>query len=384
MAAGTQDTAGYYVWEATGKSVVVRLHLDVIDRVLAEVMRGFGAVPKRGAEVGGVLIGTIERDGEQTVVRIEDFEPVECGYARGPSYLLGDEERAAFEEAVQQWQPDESRPAYAVGFYRSHTRDGMSLAGQDLQLMDECFPSPAHVALLIRPYGTKVSMAGFFFRENGVFQETTPLEFPFRRRELTGEEAPPRRPMEQRGIERRPREIRPARRVAPMPENEPDQVEYPAARQTGPAYAVTLPSKSRLRSAIWIPLSFVFLLFGVALGMMIALSRAPGRSDAADFSLGLAVAKADQDSVVERANGAKEPGYNLSVKWDRSATAVRAAQRGVLEIEDGKYTKSVDLDTAQLSNGGIIYRNSSATVRFRLTVYPRTRLSVTETAEWKQ
>jgi hypothetical protein len=118
--------------------------------------------------------------------------------------------------------------------------------------------------------------------------------------------------------------------------------------------------------------------------MMIALSRAPGRSDAADFSLGLAVAKADQDSVVERANGAKEPGYNLSVKWDRSATAVRAAQRGVLEIEDGKYTKSVDLDTAQLSNGGIIYRNSSATVRFRLTVYPRTRLSVTETAEWKQ
>ncbi len=85
---------------------------------------------------------------------------------------------------------------------------------------------------------------------------------------------------------------------------------------------------------------------------MIALARAPGRGDAADFSLGLAVAKADQDAVVESAKGAKESGYNLSVKWDRSAAAVRAAQRGVLEIEDGKYTKSVDLDTAQLSNGG--------------------------------
>ncbi len=383
MAAGTQDTAGYYVWEPAGKSVVVRLHLDVIDRVLQEVMRGFGAVPKRGAEVGGVLIGTIERDGEQTVVKIEDFEPVECAYKRGPSYLFADEERATFEEAVRKWQPDESREAYAVGFYRSHTRDGMSLAEEDVQLMDECFPSPAHVALLIKPYGTKVSTAGFFFRENGVFQETTPLEFPFRRRELTGEEAPPRRAM----IERRPREIRqarPARPVAPISVDEPDEEEHPAARQTGPAYAVTLPSKSRLRSAIWIPLSFVFLLFGVALGMMISLTRAPGRSEAADFSLGLAVAKADQDSVVQSANGANESGFNLSVKWDRSAAPVRAAQRGVLEIEDGKYTKSVDLDTAQLSNGGIIYRNSSATVRFRLTVYPLTRVSVTETAEWKQ
>ena len=390
MAAGTQDTAGYYVWEPAGKSVEVRLHLEVIDRILQDVMRGFGAVPKRGAEVGGVLIGTIERDGDQTVVKIEDFEPVDCGYKRGPSYLFVDAERTAFEDAVRKWQPDESREAYAVGFYRSHTREGMSLAGEDVQSMDECFPSPAHVALLIRPYGTKVSVAGFFFRENGVFQETTPLEFPFRRRELTGEEAPPRRPvehrgMEQRGIERRPREIRPSRAMAPMPANEIEAEEYPAAaRQAGPAYAVTLPSKSRLRSAIWIPLSFVFLLFGVALGLMIALARAPGRGDAADFSLGLAVAKADQDAVVESAKGAKESGYNLSVKWDRSAAAVRAAQRGVLEIEDGKYTKSVDLDTAQLSNGGIIYRNSSATVRFRLTVYPRARVSVTETAEWKQ
>jgi hypothetical protein len=372
MAGVTQ--AGYYVWETPGKPVVVHLHLDVVDRLSGEVMRGFGAVPKRGAEVGGILIGVVEH-GDVSTVRIEDFEPVECEYTRGPSYLFAERDAAAFRQAVRGWQPDAMRPAYAVGFYRSHTRDGLSLAHEDIELMDEYFGAPSHVALLIKPYGTKVSLAGFFIREDGQFPHMTPLEFPFRRRELTGEDPPPRRSMAdraadrtaaramERAIDRRPRE----RAIAEIPREtyvEPDPMPSP-----GMAYAVTLPSKSR--SAMWIPLSFVFLLFGVALGMMIALTRGsgPSRADAQDFTLGLSVSKADD---------------NLSVKWDRQGSAIHTAQRGVLEIEDGSYTKSVDLDPAQLQNGSIIYRNSSGTVRFRLIVYPHARVSITETAEWKQ
>ena len=382
------EAADYYVWAVAGKAVEVHLRLEVVDRLLSEVMRGFGAVPKRGAEIGGVLIGRVDhigKGGEQTIVKIEDFEPVECGYRRGPSYLFDQEGRAAFEDAVRRWQPDSTRAVYAVGIFRSHTRDGMSLAEEDVALMDEFFPSPAHVALLIKPYGTKVSTAGFFFRENGRFQDAAPLEFPFRRRELTGEEAPPPRSM----IERRPRvrEPREVGRTAAVPRPEMEEEfaarEYAEPPGAGPAYAVTLPSKSRLRSAMWIPLSFVFLLFGVALGLMIGLARAPGKSDPGQFSLGLSVAKAEDSSVTD-GGVPKEAGFNLSVKWDGQAAAVRAAQRGVLEIQDGKYGKSVDLDAPQLRDGGIIYRNSSPTVLFRLTVYPQSRVSVTETVEWKQ
>lgn len=352
--------AGYYVWEVPGKPVIVRLHLDVVDRLLSEVMRGFGAVPKRGAEVGGVLIGTIE-PGDVAVVRIEDFEPVECEYKRGPSYLFSDEDAAAFADACRRWKPDTGKPAYAVGMYRSHTRDGMSLASEDLELMEKFFPSASDVALLVKPYGTKVSLAGFFIRENGAFPETTPLEFPFRRRELSGEEPPPRRSM----IERRPR-ARPAR----IEEDEEFALPEPPPA-IGTAYAVTVPARSRLRSSVWLPLSFVFLLFGIALGMMIAFSRGPGlsRADVQDFSLGLSVSKQDD---------------NLAVKWDPQAAAIHRAQRGVLIIEDGSYTKPVDLDKALLQNGSIIYRNSSSTVRFQLVVYPRARVSVTESMEWKQ
>ena len=87
-----------------------------------------------------------------------------------------------------------------MGYFRSHTRDGLALGTEDIELLDHFFAGPYTVALLVKPFATKVSQAGIFIRENGVFPATTPLEFPFRRQELTGQEPPPRRSM----MERRP------------------------------------------------------------------------------------------------------------------------------------------------------------------------------------
>ena len=377
MAPPAQDVPGYYVWEVPGKPVVVHLRLDVVDRLAAEIMRGFGAVPKRGAEVGGVLIGAIQ-PGYPAIVRVEDFEAVACGYRRGPSYLFTDEDGAVFEEACQRWQPTASPSAYAVGYFRSHTREGFSLAAEDIELLDYFFPGPSHIALLVKPYATKVNIGGFFAREHGVFPEATPLEFPLRRRELAGEEAPPRRSL----MERRPRarEFAPVAsaeernrgeagvlEAAPVPQfdSAPTPIDpFPNA----PGTSITEQMRGRWG---WLPLSMIFLLLGAALGYQAALtigSRASSGT-AQEFSLSLSVTKNED---------------NLSVKWNRQSPAIRAAQKGVLEIEDGGETKPVDLDPAQLQNGSLIYRNSSNTVRFRLTVYPQARVSVTETMQWTQ
>ena len=366
-----QAAPGYYVWEVPGKPVVVHLNLTVIDRLSAEVMRGFGLVPKRGAEVGGLLLGTIEH-GDQTIVRVEDFEPVACDYKRGPSFLLTADDGAAFDDACTRFQPDSDRPIYAIGYFRSHTRDGLSLGPEDIELMEHYFPAPSHIALLVKPFATKVSLASFFFRENGLFQSAAPLEFPFRRRELTGQEAPPRRSLTERGPRRR--ELRGDLRneeTSLAPPVEFPEEDLSVSPPPGPAYAYTSPSKSRARSGwVWIPLSFVFLLLGVVLGFQAALTMGPKTgSGAVDYSLGLTVTR---------------EGANLSVKWDRDAPAVKAAPRGVLEIEDGSATKRLDLDPAQLSNASILFTNSSGTVRFRLIVYPQARVTVTQTAEWKE
>jgi hypothetical protein len=155
-----QAQPGYYLWELPGKPVAVHLNLAIIDRLSAEVMRGFGAVPKRGAEVGGLLLGTVEQ-GSPAIVRVEDFESVACDYKRGPSYLFTADDGAAFDDACMRWLPDSTRPVYAVGFFRSHTREGMSLGPEDIELMEHFFPAPSHIALLVKPFATKVSVASF-------------------------------------------------------------------------------------------------------------------------------------------------------------------------------------------------------------------------------
>jgi hypothetical protein len=119
---------------------------------------------------------------------------------------------------------------------------------------------------------------------------------------------------------------------------------------------------------MWIPLSFVFLILGLALGFLVGLSR--GTPGAATFSLGLTVAK---------------NGTNLIVKWNPQAGAMRRAPRGVMEIEDGRL-KPIEqrLDMAALQGGSLIYGFSTDAVKFRLTVYPDTGVSLTETVDWKQ
>ena len=73
------------------------------------------------------------------------------------------------------------------------------------------------------------------------------------------------------------------------------------------------------------------------------------------------------------------------VTWNRNAAAVRGAQRGVLEIDDGDSSPTpVPLDLAHLENGSMIYRNATKTVRFQLVVYESSRITVTESTVWQE
>ena len=329
---------GYYVWAVPGKPLAVHLRLDVVDRLAAEFLRGFGAVPKRGAEVGGVLFGSVEPGPakDTSIVRVEDFEPVPCSYVRGPSYLLTGDDRALFDDVCRRRDP--------VGYYRSHTREGLSLAAEDIALLDSRFPQAAQVALLVKPFADKPGVAGFFARENGVFPGKTALEFPFRRWEMTGEEPPAR-----------------SLHIAPDPPKAPT-AEIGAAIPTAEPAVLKRPKS---RTGIWMVAAFVFLLLGVLLGYQASRITAPRR--ASDFAVSLAV---------------ERNGDNLTVRWNREAPAIRSASSALLEIDDGGERKRMELDRANLSGGSFIYRNASDKVRFRLMVYLDPGVSVAEELEW--
>ena len=366
---GNAPQIPFYSWQPPQKPIAIQLQFDVVDRMILEVMKGFGAVPRRGAEVGGFLLGTRGQMGDQLVVQILDFAPVACEHAQGPSYLLSANDLALWSETIQRLQ---AGPTQIVGYYRSHTRDGLQLGAEDLSLLNEYFPERDLVSLIVKPYATRASVAGFFFYEGeSIHSESSYLEFPFRRKELGG------------GVSTVDRQAAAARfgqnRQAAAEPNERPMVESrvepgPISGLAIPVEPPVLPPKVKgARSGwVWIPLSFIFMLLGVILGFQIAISmrpRTPANPYLEAWNLALGVQRLED---------------RLVVSWDRTAPAVRNANRGVMTILAGDDSRRIELSFNDLQAGQLIYRSSPSTVIFRLEVFPKDRTSVAETLEYRQ
>ncbi len=374
-------TPGFYVWEVPGKWISIELSLDVVDRLQQSVIRAFGALPRRGAEIGGILIGTVSGGGR--VVRVEDYLEVPIDYRRGPSYLLSGSDTKAFEAALAELRSRQTSLTRPIGYFRSHTREEVGLADEDLDLISKNFPDPETIVLLIRPYGTKPSTAGFYFKENGRFQSGPPLmEFLFSRRDLAPEGSPqmtPEQPSPGLNVPSRVRraaslwqaaEMPPVKEVGsepvlmaplatPLP-SEPEAIAPPLA-----------PEPPAARSGwVWLPVSLVFLLVGLLAGFQAATGGFQPFGAADPYALSLSVAPAGND---------------LDVKWDRQSTIIRKALKGALTIDDGDYHKTIDLDAERLQGSSeLVYRHYSNRVRFRLEVFLKDSSSVAEAVEWKQ
>lgn len=360
-----------FLWEPPGKALSAYIDFDVVDRLGFDIMRGFGAVPRRGAEVGGILLGSAEAS-DRIVLRIEDFVPVACEHALGPSYILSDNDRKPFEEAIERWTPAPDKRIYAVGFYRSNTRELLQLSQEDIDFIDAYFPQMTAVCLLVKPFATRVSEAALFTRENGRMPGGAAQQvFPFRRKELGGGK-PSRRP---RGMEAPDPEMEAAATgytltEEPQPAPEPDAPAAAPAPAPAQAAQPEPAARTRLRGGwVWIPLSFIFLLLGVVLGFQIALS----------YHGQQAQAQAADPYVLDL--NAVQFGDNLHLKWNPDAAAFRNARRGLLHIRDGDNSKIVELSQEDLTRGGVLYRNATNNVSFRMEVFPRDRVSVSESLE---
>jgi hypothetical protein len=372
MPAGGSSAGSAFRYEPPGKGVTFYIAYDVIDRLGAEVMRGFGLVPRRGAEVGGILLGTAEQ-GERLIVRIDDFVTVPCEHLRGPSYILSEKDLAVFDEELAKVAPAPDRRIHAVGFFRGNTRDGMQLGPEDLSLLESRFPAATAVCLLVRPYATRVSEAALLYRsEDGRFPQGEPeLVFPFRRRELGGGKPQRRRdaPGEEAGGESgagNGEEEAVLSLAARLPEPAPPTFGGLAPAEA-PGSPAGEPESKAGRGWVWIPLSFIFLLLGIVLGFQIAISfrepPAPEAAGGSPYQLGLSI----------------EPsGDSLTLRWNAAAPAIQAAQRAVLTIEEANNEKVVELGVDELRRGGVLYRNASPDVRFRLEAMLDERTSVAE------
>lgn len=324
MSAQVED---FYVWRPPGAGRTVYLALSVVDAVLQDVLRGFGALPKRGAEVGGLLLGRVSGSS----VRIDGHEAIPCGYAHGPSYELRGQDEERLERAIRQ------HGERVAGFYRSDTREALTLDPEDLRLLERHFPSEHAVVLLIRPYATKVSRAGFFFRTNGKFPAETPLEFPFSRKLLRGASEPALPP------------------AAPAPEAPPAVVEAPAT-----------PAPRGSRWDVWAAALTLAVALGWSGGYFVARHTAPP-PDPSAYRLGF---------HVQRTAG------QFQLTWDPKAAPLRTSARGELRVEDQGRVKLVPLELDQLRMGAAVYDSISGRVRFELRVQQTSGSILSEVVEF--
>ncbi len=375
---------GYYTYRSLGEGPLIHLSLEAVDGILGEVLTGFGAIPRRGAEVGGLLLG--RTSGNE--VWIESFAIIACEHRRGPSFLVSETDEAGLAELVDQHRTGEAVP---VGMFRSNTRDRNTLADEDRELFGQYFPAPVGVFLLIRPYASKTSTGTFIVYRDGVLPDDESDTFPFQRWELEGGPAPRRRSL---GETRSRQKSETPPRIE-LPEDEAMVVSEhsmlaPATPISGAEFSLADSRTeeaedvfggsedssigSRLvrqrRGWVWIPLSFMFLLLGVLLGFQSAVTFYPRPAlDPSAFALGLTAAGTDE---------------NLHIHWNRDALAIRSAERGRLEIQDGKYLKTVDLDANSLQTGSVVYPPINPKVNLRLQVTIKGANAVSENLDWSR
>jgi hypothetical protein len=296
--------------------------------------------------VGGILLGRVTVEGIVTV-RIEACVELPCEHLFGPSYALSEDEKQALRHALVQYGSSTEAEIHAVGFFRTHTRRGLSVDSDDLQLA-EFFPEGADLVLLIKPRLLRPSRAAFFFWEDAQTQPASAaIEFSIPRRASRDAAAAP--------------EVL----APPEPAIEEVDVAPPAAsrRPLWPSRWVQAPLRVFLLAA-WCLIAY---LSGYAAGRQIdkvAPRAAPPPRD--PYALSLLVL---------------QYGDNLHLTWDRQARPIAAAERGSLLISDVGQSRTLDLSAEQLRHGAVAYHQLSDRVRFRLEVFLPGRRSVSESWE---
>ncbi|MBN9663935.1 MAG: hypothetical protein J0H49_37390 [Acidobacteria bacterium] len=161
-------------WTMPDSGAVFTIDAGLIQKLRSFVLEGFHILPKRGAEMGGILLGRILSESPLSI-EITGFEPVPCEYRYGPSYILSDTDRAKLEQALANNPAlptpggvQETPAPVVVGCFRSCTGRELALDAADQQLMRKYFPDPRHVILSIRPISIFECEAWFFCRINGV------------------------------------------------------------------------------------------------------------------------------------------------------------------------------------------------------------------------
>lgn len=161
--------SGAASWRAQECPFRIDYSTAVVERIRERAVQAFHQLPGGGLEIGGVLFGRVYPNA-RTPLRVEVIaeRALECGHAQGPIFTLTEEEKAQAAALLDRARVDPELSALSVtGFWVSHSRSGVGLTPDDLDLYRKLFPNPWQVALILKPESGAPVQASFFFRAGG-------------------------------------------------------------------------------------------------------------------------------------------------------------------------------------------------------------------------
>jgi proteasome lid subunit RPN8/RPN11 len=371
------------IWTTPECPFAIVYGLRVLDDIRLAVTDAFFSLPRGGAEIGGLLLGTY--DGGQVV--ISGYAALDVEHAFGPSFTLSPRDEGELALSLRRHH------GQVVGWYHSHTRSEIFLSEADQALHSRFFPEPWQVALVLKPHTFEPMRAGFFFHQaSGAFhsqasyREFTLEALPLR--PLPSGEPPPdpggnrvdsgftgrvitveASPVEP-GIPSVPED---PPKAAPLPRQEPE------------------PRKSEMAEAVksrtwWV--AALCVLLGSAFGAWAYQTRAlwlPGlsKSTAAKASPAAPAVPAAQAAPPYIGLSASGKDAQLQIRWDRESPAVRSASSAVLTLTEGVDSTTIPLEREQLLTGATTYIRKAERVTVSMTVQQQDGHALRETTQFQ-
>ena len=358
-------------WSQGSRKFAIQVPPDVLGRLGMEIRVAFKRVPRRGLEIGGILLGRIDQRDELTTFWIEGFESVDSEHRSGPSYILTEPDWVLLREALTK------KGAASIGIFRSQTRSQqMLLEEADSKLFEKCFAGGDALFLLACPVA---ATAVFFVREHGEMKCV--YEFGLGSPLAPGVAA---HVLPSPQTDEPAREIQTALLAVSRPTPPADRED--TANDSGPLLdrerrrglaiegnrfgraldrGLAKPRSGWLgrgagfKKETWLAAALSFSVFlGAGMGMLFH-SRPPSVHPQA-------LPTNDLHLTVE-GNGAL-----LRLHWDQNASGIRNPSRAVLHIQDGEYQMVRNLAPSEFGAGSVAYEPRSRDVSFRVEVFSPT------------
>jgi len=339
-------------WKSAEPGREVVLRWSVMSGIEVEVVEGFKALPKRGAEIGGVLLG---RRGPRGEFLIDSWQPIPIEHRTGPSYILSDADLSVWADFVRQSRTGAQK---FIGIYRSQTRPGLAVTPDDCAIVEKFLPREDGVLLIVKPLSISESVATFYYCDGGAIVDAAAESREF---EFGGKAIPA-------GALSEP----PPERLDFIPpasarwENRPIEQSSPPRRNAlvaglAPWHGLSRQSLSWQRwTSVLLPLS------AIAAGVVLGLYAHNSGGSAAENPVPSVMASVSSARGLNLHADRTPEGMRLT--WNSNSPVLAGAKEGVLTIDDSGSRLQQRLTAEELRAGSFAWRTSSGQTQFEIRV----------------